>query len=328
MSESAKTQEALVSVVVPVYKTPEAFLRACIESLQAQSVTDSQIILVDDGSPDHCGDICEEYAKADPRILVLHQKNSGPSVARNLGLAHATGRYLTFSDADDMLVKNAWETAIAAMEQTQAQCVVFGWQTGSDGVWEDRPVAAKMECLGAKDAMAQIAGDNAACGGGYPWNKMWDAQALREQWQGQLPLFNEKLFAYEDKLWTLLALTGLEKVVMLPQSLYQYRFVETSLTNEAAAWYNRQFNAYVAYDEICDYLATVDKAAYRAGLEMYFRFCFVDLRNMWPWRKQDMDRWNRTKGCLHKICRRIRPGDLKGIKCNAAWIVCLLTCWF
>lgn len=328
MSEEIQIRKALVSVVVPVYKTPEVFLRACIESLQNQSVKDSQIILVDDGSPDNCGAICEEYAKADSRILVLHQENSGPSVARNLGLAHAIGRYLTFADADDMLVKDAWETAIGAMKQTQAQCAVFGWKTGADNTWEDCPVSTAMECLSSKDAMAKIAGDNTACGGGYPWNKMWDTQALRKQWRGQLPFFNDKLFAYEDKHWTLLALTGLEKIVLLPQSLYQYRFVETSLTNEAAAWYNRQFNAYVAYDEICDYLVTVNKAAYRAGIEMYFRFCFVDLRNMWPWHKQDMDRWKRTKKCLHKICRRIRPGDLKGFKCNAAWIVCLLTCWF
>lgn len=327
MNEETKTQGVLVSVIVPVYKTPEAFLRSCIESLQGQSVRNSQIILVDDGSPDNCGAICEEYAKTDSRILVLHQINSGPSVARNLGLAHVTGKYLTFADADDMLAENAWETTIAAMEQTQAQCAVFGWKTGTDDTWNDCPVSTALDCLSAKDAMAKIAGDNAACGGGYPWNKMWDARALRGQWQGQLPAFNEKLFAYEDKLWTLLALTGLEKVVLLPQPLYRYRFVETSLTNEAAAWYNRQFNAYVAYDEICDYLATVDRAAYRAGLEMYFRFCFVDLRNMWPWHKQDMARWKRTKRCLHKICRKIRPGDLKGFKCNGAWLVCLLTCW-
>lgn len=318
----------MISVVVPVYKTPERFLRACIESIQAQTFKNSQIILVDDGSPDNCGAICEEYAQKDPRILVLHQKNSGPSVARNLGLKHVQGRYLTFVDSDDMLVQNAWETGIEALRQNQAQCAVFGWRTGTKNDWSDCLVTKETECLSAKEAMAEIAGDNAACGGGYPWNKIWDTEALRANWKGQIPPFSKELFAYEDKHWTLLALTGLEKVVLLPEMLYRYRFVETSLTNEAAAWYSRQFNAYVAYDAICDYLKSVDKTAYRAGLEMYFRFCFVDLRNMWPWHRQDMARWKRTKRCLHKVCRRVRPRDLKGFKCNMAWAVCLLTCWF
>ena len=67
----------LVSVVVPVYKTPEQFLRACIESIQRQTVKDIQIILVDDGSPDKCGSICDEYATQDNRIQVLHQENGG-----------------------------------------------------------------------------------------------------------------------------------------------------------------------------------------------------------------------------------------------------------
>ena len=64
----------LVSVIVPVYKTPEQFLRACIESIQQQTIKDLQIILVDDGSPDKCGDICDQYAEKDKRIQVIHQK--------------------------------------------------------------------------------------------------------------------------------------------------------------------------------------------------------------------------------------------------------------
>lgn len=90
----------LVSVIVPVYKTPEQFLRACIESIQRQTVKDIQIILVDDGSPDKCGSICDEYATQDNRIQVLHQENGGPSKARNCGIKHVRGEYLVFIDAD------------------------------------------------------------------------------------------------------------------------------------------------------------------------------------------------------------------------------------
>lgn len=317
----------IISVVVPVYKTPENFLRICIESIQNQTIRNSQIILVDDGSPDQCGRICDEYAEQDTRILVLHQSNEGPSSARNNGISHATGHYLTFVDADDTLMPNAWECAIVAMEKAQAECVVFGWVINESGTPVPLQVTRETTCISASKAMKEIAGNNESCGGGYPWNKMWNADAIRQAHEGKLPVFDESLFAYEDKHWTLLALTGLQRVVLVPDVLYDYRFVPSGLTNNDEAWYRRQFNAYAAYDCICDYLQPIDKAAYRAGLGMYFRFCFIDLRNMYPWHKQDIPRWKRTKKCLHRLCCRIRPGDLVGIKYKFAWIACLMTCW-
>lgn len=317
----------VVSVVVPVYKTPESFLRLCIESIQNQTIRDIQIILVDDGSPDNCGKICDEYAAQDSRILVLHQTNSGPSAARNNGIRHALGHCLTFVDADDTLASDAWERALEALEREKADCAVFGWINNESGSPVPFRVTDKYTCMSARNVMTMIAGDNVACGGGYPWNKIWNADSLREANGGDLPLFNESLYAYEDKHWTLQALTDLQNVVLLPGVFYDYRFVETSLTNNNEAWYQRQFNAYAAYDCICDYLERINRDAYRSAISMYFRFCFVDLRNMYSWHKQDIQRWKRTKKCLHKICRRIRPGDLKGIKYNFAWVVCLLTCW-
>lgn len=317
----------IISVVVPIYKTPQEFLRPCIESILAQTVTDSQIILVDDGSPDECGSICDEYAAKDPRILVIHQENAGPSAARNNGVLHATGHYLTFTDADDLLELNAWELAITALESSRAQCAVFGRMTGGEEHWEPMPVSEQTKNLAVEEAMAAIAGDNEACGGGYPWNKVWDADAVRAAHGGEIPLFDESLFAYEDKHWILVTLTGLERIVLLPELLYRYRFVASSLTNSHDSWHRRQFNAYAAYDCICDHLQPLSRDAYRAGLSMYFKFSFIDTRNMFSWRKADLAWWRDTKHHLHAVCRRIRPDDLKGLRYNLAWIVCLLTCW-
>ena len=183
----------IISVVVPIYKTPQEFLRPCIESILAQTVTDSQIILVDDGSPDDCGKVCDEYAAKDSRILVIHQENAGPSAARNNGILRADGHYLTFTDADDLLEPNAWELAITALESSRAQCAVFGRMTGGEEHWEPAPVSEQTRCLSAEEAMAAIAGDNEACGGGYPWNKVWDADAIRSAHGGRIPLFDESL---------------------------------------------------------------------------------------------------------------------------------------
>ena len=91
-----------VSIIVPVYKA-EQYLHRCIDSILSQSFTDWELILVDDGSPDKSGDICDEYSKKDPRIKVFHKSNGGVSSARNLGLDYAKGQWITFIDADDYI---------------------------------------------------------------------------------------------------------------------------------------------------------------------------------------------------------------------------------
>lgn len=91
------------SIIVPVYKA-ESFIQKCIEGIIAQTVTDFELILVNDGSPDNSGEICNEYAQKDKRIKVLHKKNGGPSSARNIGLDKATGEIICFVDSDDYVM--------------------------------------------------------------------------------------------------------------------------------------------------------------------------------------------------------------------------------
>ena len=93
----------LISVIVPVYNV-EKYLLQCIESILAHSFTDVELLLIDDGSPDCCGEICEEYAKRDNRIRVFHQENRGVSAARNVGLENAKGKFIVFVDSDDYVL--------------------------------------------------------------------------------------------------------------------------------------------------------------------------------------------------------------------------------
>lgn len=98
----------MISIIVPVYNT-EKYLKRCVNSILAQTYTDLEIILVDDGSKDSSGFICDEYAKQDQRIKVVHKKNGGVSSARNLGLDLAQGEYIAFVDSDDYLDSNMYE---------------------------------------------------------------------------------------------------------------------------------------------------------------------------------------------------------------------------
>ena len=91
-----------ISVIVPVYNV-ENYIRECLDSILASTYTDFELILVDDGSTDNSGTICEEYASRDSRVVVSHQVNRGLSSARNHGIEMSTGEYISFVDADDVI---------------------------------------------------------------------------------------------------------------------------------------------------------------------------------------------------------------------------------
>ena len=104
--------ELLISFIVPVYKVEGKYLRECIESLLAINYPGIEYIFVDDGSPDKSGQICEEYETIDKRVRVIHKKNEGVSVARNMGIDLAKGTYVTFVDADDWVESDKYELII------------------------------------------------------------------------------------------------------------------------------------------------------------------------------------------------------------------------
>ena len=111
---------SMISVIVPVYKT-EKFLSDCIKSILNQTYHDLEVILVNDGSPDSSGQICEEYAKKDSRIKVIHQENAGVASARNTGLNLAAGEYITFVDSDDYICPQMYEE----MTEVQMKRIIY-----------------------------------------------------------------------------------------------------------------------------------------------------------------------------------------------------------
>lgn len=115
-----------ISVIVPIYKT-EKYLDKCIESIVNQTYTDIEIILVDDGSPDNCPAMCDEWAKKDARIKVIHKENGGLSDARNAGIDIACGEYIGFVDGDDCILPAMYEKLYSAIEATKADISICGY---------------------------------------------------------------------------------------------------------------------------------------------------------------------------------------------------------
>ena len=123
-----------ISVIVPVYKI-ERYLSACVDSILAQTFQDLEVILVDDGSPDRCGDICDSYAKQDKRVCVIHQENTGLSCARNAGADRSTGRYICFIDGDDYILPEYCETLFSLLKDSQydfSACGVCRFHDGEE----------------------------------------------------------------------------------------------------------------------------------------------------------------------------------------------------
>ena len=114
-----------ISIIVPVYKV-EPYIHKCIDSILNQTFKEFELILVDDGSPDNCGNICDEYAKKDNRVRVIHKENGGISSARNIGLDVSNGEYIGFVDSDDYIKLDMYERLYNSCKVNNADISIIG----------------------------------------------------------------------------------------------------------------------------------------------------------------------------------------------------------
>lgn len=182
----------LVSVIVPVCNTLP-YLREALDSVVRQTYRNLEILIVDDGSTDGSGEVCDEYRK-DPRVQVIHQSNMGPSAARNVGLDRMTGDVVAFLDSDDAFYPDMVQTMLAVMERSAADIVIGGYaQFHAAGRMEaSRPsklVGYREERMTSRDALAALVEARISH---YAWNKLYS----REVWNGMR--FPEERRAYED----------------------------------------------------------------------------------------------------------------------------------
>lgn len=135
----------ILSIIVPIYQAKE-YLEKCIKSILEQSFSDFELILVDDGSDDGCEQICNDFAKKDERVKIIRQENQGVSSARNIGLDYASGRYITFVDADDWIEKDLLKETINVIEKSKADVLYHGFikdiwnEDGKESIFEEGPV--------------------------------------------------------------------------------------------------------------------------------------------------------------------------------------------
>ena len=214
--------QGLVSIIVPVYKA-EKYIHQCIDSLLAQTYSNIEVILVDDGSPDNCGKICDEYAAKDCRVKVIHQQNGGVSVARQTGIDHATGEYSIHADPDDWVEQNMIEELVAKAVADNADMVIcdFYRESKSDRIHVCQNLG---DDLSASAVLRKILSQQLH---GSCWNKL--VNRSRIEGIGFTP---EDLCILEDELYNIRILARKIKVSYLPKAFYHYRVEnEHSLCN-------------------------------------------------------------------------------------------------
>lgn len=212
--EKKQSANPMISVIVPIYNV-EKYLRACIDSILTQTYKNLEIILVDDGSSDGCGAICDEYKEKDQRITVIHQKNRGLSGARNAGIDIAQGQYIGFIDSDDTIEPQMFEILLNNMRKNGAKISICGRKIvdESGNITEPKYIHKKKMVLDGKSAIIEMNShksfDMSAC------DKLYDITLWTDirYPEGKLSEDFFVIFHLLDKA---------QKIVWTPEPLYKY----------------------------------------------------------------------------------------------------------
>mgnify|MGYP002854668285 CR=1 FL=1 len=235
----------LISLIVPVYNG-ERFLRACVESVLAQTCSAWELVLVDDGSSDGTAALADGFAAADARIRVFHRENGGVSAARNTGLDAVRGEFVAFLDADDVLPETSLETRLALIEDADMALSRYGEFSEADGVLFEMP-EVRTSSWTRREAVL-----GSACSGelhyqGFLFNRLFRARIIAAHGLR----FDEGIAYNEDRLFCTAYALFCERVALGNDLVYWYRRSDTSamgalagITDEKAARVMTEFSAY------------------------------------------------------------------------------------
>lgn len=213
----------LISVVVPIYKV-EKYLPKCVDSICGQTYQNLEIILVDDGSPDQCGKLCDEYAKQDGRIKVIHKKNGGLSDARNAGIEVATGKYIGFVDSDDYIHPQMYEFLHDSLQKNMACIAVCAFQC----IMESEHVESKiMNSIQSEVISSETERINHFLGEEFTvaWNKLYPREYFSN-------IRYPKGKIHEDEFTTYKLLEMAKRICFIQEPLYYYVQRDNSIMGE------------------------------------------------------------------------------------------------
>ena len=210
----------LISVIIPIYNV-EKYVSRCVDSVINQTYKNIEIILVDDGSPDNCPKICDDYATKDNRIKVVHKENGGLSDARNAGMKVAIGEYISFIDSDDYISLDFYETLLNTMIGNNSdivECSVVKFYEGNH--FDEYDDDLKVKNYETEDALAKLIVETSFKQ--HVWNKLYKANGVLD-----IPYVVGKL--NEDEFWTYQVFGKAKRITRINKTMYHYFQRESSI---------------------------------------------------------------------------------------------------
>lgn len=205
-------RDGVISVVVPVYNV-EPYLKECLESIINQTYRDLEIILIDDGSTDKSGDICDEYGKKDERIIVIHQSNQGSASAKNAGLRKSSGEYLAFVDSDDFLQEDAYEFMVKQLEEYCADIIQGCFRKVYQKFYRDVNKIIEMQILDTSEFLELFTKDWTC---GLLWDKLYKRDIFKD-------IYFKEGHKIDDEFFTYKGVMNSKKILRVPHYIYNYR---------------------------------------------------------------------------------------------------------
>lgn len=231
-----------ISVIVPVYNV-ENYLTRLLDSVKNQTFTNFEVILVDDGSTDRTGLICDKCIKSDARFSAIHISNRGISNARNIGIQKATGNYIAFLDGDDWIEPTYFEELFSIISENNADISVVGFiKRKDDG---DTPINLPAVILTGKDALNQM-GNSERPWVGWPWGKLYKASVIKDN----NILFDDSISICEDSLFNVRFFQYAKKIVLSEKCLYNYRIRSSSVTRSSYKDLEKLYSRIIAFEKI------------------------------------------------------------------------------
>lgn len=220
----------LFSIIVPIYNV-ENYLRQCVDSALQQTFSDFELILVDDGSPDSCGEIVDSYAVRDKRVVAVHKENGGLVSARKAGVQRARGEYAVILDGDDWLAENALETIANAIKRSDADMICYGHFVTSETFCR-KVSLQEVELLCWKPEIEKYILPTLLVGGKEKLLTctLWGKAFKRELYRKLQGLVDDRIAMGEDGAVVYPCVCEAESIMFLPDSLYYYRINPDSLT--------------------------------------------------------------------------------------------------
>lgn len=215
--------EDLISIIVPVYNV-DKYLRNCVDSILGQTYRNIEIILIDDGSKDQSGKICDEYKKIDDRVIVIHQKNSGVSSARNKGIELSKGKWITFVDSDDWIEKDFCKVLYTKAIENQCDVALCGYNRVGESNIETININGHDNILGSKEYM--INSLNPQTGFGFCHMKLFNKNIIKNN------RFDEKLLVGEDAIFNEMISKNINRAIFIKKALYNYRMNMNSVVKK------------------------------------------------------------------------------------------------